>query len=276
MFPATLVTFREILEASFIVATILGLLVKVDDKRSVKTLILATISAVFASIILLGLGTLTGNEIREHLQGRSEEIFEGTMMITTAFFITWAVFVLHKFFARYKTNVLSKVRESIDKNYQWPLFILVFTAVFREGLEIVLFLSTLFFAEKPGAIVTGFISGSLLASLFAIAIYTTTIKLPIKRTLNLTSLLLIIFAAGLLMKGVGALQEAGFISLNTPIISLPMIPDADTIAGSILKTIFGLTPSINLLQSAFYTTYLLLMVWWIFLKDRVRFQEQKV
>ena len=276
MFPATLVTFREILEASFIVAAILGILVKVNDRRGIRTLVLSTAAAVFASLGLLGLGALTGYGIKEHLEGRNEEIFEGAMMITTAFFITWAVFVLHKFFAKYKTNVLSKVRESIDKNYQWPLFILVFTAVFREGLEIVLFLSTLFFAEKPSAIITGFISGSLFASLFAIAIYTTTLKLPIRLTLHLTSLLLIIFAAGLLMRGVGELQGAGLISLNTPIIALPIIPDTGTITGSILKTIFGLTPSINLLQSTLYTVYLLYMIWWVFLKDRIKFQEQKV
>lgn len=276
MFPATLVSFREILEASFIVAAILGILVKFNDKRGVRTLTLATIVAVLASVGLLGLGTLLGYKMQEIFEGKTEEIFEGVMMIVTAFFITWAVFVLHRFFARYKTNVLGKVRESLDKNYQWPLFILVFTAVFREGLEIVLFLSTLFFAEKPSAILSGFLTGSLLASIFAAIIYTTTLRLPIKRTLQTTSLLLIIFAAGLLMRGVGELQEAGIVHLATPILNIPLIPEADTISGSTLKTVFGVTPNVSVFQSTLYTIYLFSMIWWVFLKDRFRFREVNV
>ncbi|PIV71264.1 hypothetical protein COW57_00440, partial [Candidatus Roizmanbacteria bacterium CG17_big_fil_post_rev_8_21_14_2_50_39_7] len=48
-----------------------------------------------------------------------------------------------------------KVRKSIEEQEQRGLFVLVFTAVFREGFEIVLFLSTIYLSSNPQRIFIG-------------------------------------------------------------------------------------------------------------------------
>src|SRR3989344_3077367 len=139
MLAALLITFREVIEATLIVATVLGILTKLRQTKSIKTVWLATLAATVVSILLLVGGSLLGLRIHQLYTGKTEELFEGIMMFTSAVFITWAVFWLHKYFARHKLALLQKVKSTIETEKQTGLFILVFTAVFREGFEIVLF-----------------------------------------------------------------------------------------------------------------------------------------
>lgn len=90
MLPAFLITFREVLEASLIVATILGVLLKLRQHKSIRTVAVATSAAVMLSIFLLIGGSLLGVRVHDAYSGATEEIIEGILMITSAIFITWA------------------------------------------------------------------------------------------------------------------------------------------------------------------------------------------
>ena len=113
MLPAFLITFREVIEASLIVATILGILVKLGQTKSIKTVWLATGAAALLSILLLGVGSLFGLEVQKIYSGRVEEFIEGVLMTLSAVFITWAVFFLHKYFSQYKVKLLQKVKATV-------------------------------------------------------------------------------------------------------------------------------------------------------------------
>ncbi|QQR64201.1 FTR1 family protein [Candidatus Roizmanbacteria bacterium] len=108
MLPAFLITFREVIEASLIVATILGILSKLNQGKSIKTVWTATALAGFLSVILIGVGSLGGLQFQKLYSGKIEQTTEGVLMITSAIFITWAVFFLHKHFSRYKVELLKR------------------------------------------------------------------------------------------------------------------------------------------------------------------------
>lgn len=256
MLPAALITFREILEASLIVATILGILSKLHFHQSVKTVWIATASAIIVSILLLFMGSLVGVKIHDVFEDH-EPIFEGSMMIISAFFVTWAVFFLHKTFAHHKLSLLQHVRSTIEKNEQKGIFLLVFTAVFREGLEIVLFLSTLFFSNSTGSISLGVLLGTLSAISVAVLLFTATIRLPVFQTFRATSILLILFAAGLLSQGIHELIEAQILPTfsNLPTLTLFFLPSATSHVGSIIQSIFGLSRSMPSIELLFWTIY---------------------
>ena len=212
MLPAFLITIREVIEATLIVATILGILYKLNQQKSVKTVWLATAFASIVSVGLLVIGSLIGVEIRELYKGKTEETIEGILMIISAGFITWAVFFLHTYFAQYKTLLLSQINKTTKqkKGGQSKLFLLVFTAVFREGIEIVLFLSTMYLASNPAQIFSGFVMGIMGGLAVSWLFFSTTLKIPLYYAFRLTSILLILFAAGLLAHGIHELHEAGF------------------------------------------------------------------
>ena len=122
MFASFLITLREVIEASLIVATILGILTKLHQKKGVRTVWVATSAAAGVSIAILGAASVFGVKIQEVYSGKIEEFIEGILMATSAVFITWAVFFLHKYFAQYKAHLLVKIRTSLEQEEQKGLF----------------------------------------------------------------------------------------------------------------------------------------------------------
>lgn len=265
MIAAFLITLREVIEASLIVATILGILAKLKQIKGIRTVWLATGSAALVSIALLGTGSLFGIKIQEVYSGKTEEFIEGILMVTSAAFITWAVFFLHKYFAQYKTHLLVKIRDTVEKEEQKGLFWLVFTAVFREGIEIVLFLSTIFFSSNPAQIFTGFAGGLAGGLLISFGLFAATLRLPIIYAFRVTSMLLILFAGGLAARGVHEFAEAGVLPELTKI-TLAFIPAKATLAGDMIKAVFGITRTMDLIQLSTYGGYVALMSWWVFFR----------
>jgi high-affinity iron transporter len=263
MLPALLITFREVIEASLIVATVLGILTKLGQSKSAKTVWIATIAAAILSVALLGLGSLLGVKVQELYTGKTEELVEGLLMLTSAVFVTWAVFWLHKYFGRYKLALLQKVKTTVDSHSRKALFILVFTAVFREGFEIVLFLSTIYLAASPVAVFSGFGVGALAGLLVAASLFTATLKMPVYRAFQASSLLLILFAAGLAGRGIHEFIEAGIISEMTKV-TLAFLPAKETVAGDLIKAIFGLSRSMDDIQLWVYTLYIAYMRWYLY------------
>lgn len=269
MLPSFLITFREVIEASLIVATILGILTKIKQKNGIKTVWLATALAGFVSIMLLLVGSLLGLEVQEIYSGKTEEVIEGILMMTSAVFITWAVFFLHKYFAQYKTRLLSKIKASVENEEQKGLFILVFTAVFREGFEIVLFLSTIYFSSDPASIFSGFALGTVSALLISIGLFTATLKLPVFYAFRATSILLILFAAGLLARGVHEFSEAGWLPEIVQM-TFHFIPAQATLTGDMLKAVFGITQKMDMIQLSIYAAYVAIMSRQVFFRNSRR------
>lgn len=266
MIPSLLITFREVLEASLIVATILGILTKIGQKSEIKTVWTATIAAGLVSIGILLTSSLIGFNIANMYTGRVEESVEGALLIISAMFITWAVFFLHTHFGKHKTQYLSTLKATIENQEQKGLFVLVFTAVFREGFEIVLFLSTVYFSSSPVHILSGVVTGSLIAILLSYGLFKTTIRLPVYKAFKITSALLILFGAGMLTRGMHELSEFGFIPEFLKI-TIGVIPHQASLITDVLKSIFGLTRTMDILQLTLYISYITIMSWWVFFRD---------
>lgn len=265
MVPSFLITLREVIEATLIVATILGILVKIGQKDKIKTVWMATASAGVVCFVLLLVGSIFGLEIQKLYTGRFEEMTEGIFMTVSAVFVTYAVFFLHKYFSSYKVKLLQKVKSTIDTQERRGLFILVFTAVFREGFEIVLFLSTIYFSSNPASIMTGFSGGLFLGILLSFALFTATIRLPIFYAFRVTSLLLIMFAAGLFARGVHEFMEAGLVpELHN--ITLSFLPQADSFMGEMIRSLFGISQYMDIIQISLYSLYTGFMIWWVFFR----------
>lgn len=267
MIPSLLITFREVIEAALIVATILGILIKLRYTKSLTVVWFATLAAIIVSVVLLVSASLFGIKIQEFYVGSTQKIIEGTLMAISSVFITWAVFFLHTYFGRYKLRFLQKIKHTVEKENPKGLFALVFTAVFREGFEIVLFLTTIYFSSAPAPILGGFGLG-LAAGLFvSFAFFSATLHLPVYWAFRTSSLLLILFAAGLLARGAHEFAEVGLLP-EIGRVTLAFLPDKATFTSDITKAVFGLTKHMDLIQLSLYLTYVWIMHWWVFVKPQ--------
>lgn len=265
MLPAFLITFREVIEASLIVATILGILRRLNQTKGIKAVWFATISAFLFSLFLLLVGSLFGLKVQELYSGRTEELIEGSLMMISALFITWAVFFLHKYFGIYKAHLLQKIKSSVEVEEQRGLFALTFAAVFREGFEIVLFLTTIYFSSSPQSIMSGFFSGAIAALIVSFGLFTATLKLPLFYAFRVTSMLLILFAAGLLARGTHEFAEVGILP-EIGKMTVLALPVKMVFVEELIKSIFGITQKMDMIQLSVYAMYVVLMSYKVFVR----------
>lgn len=276
MLPAFLITLREVIEASLIVATMYGILQQLKLDLYVKALWVGAIVAVLATFSMLLLGALSGFAFASQISGKAEELFEGIAMLVSAVFITWAVFYLHSFFAQYKVSLITrfnKIKDTIiqsDKSYSRSfskgIFVLAFTSVFREGLEIVLFLASTYFSTSPGDIVLGTMWGVTVGLVISYMLVVASIRLPVYLAFRVTSVLLIMFAAGLLARSLHEFSEAGMLP-GFQLVPLTFLPSADSYAAEIIKSIFGISSTMDVAQLSIYLCYSLAMIWYVFVKN---------
>jgi len=196
MIPTFLITLREVIEATLIVATIFGVLAKLNQSKQMNIVWLAILTALFISFLLVFGGSVVGVHIQQIYTGAGE----GIVYILSAFFITWAVFFLHNQFGRKKMHLISHMQDTITKN---GLFAFTFVAVAREGIETALFLSTQYITSSPASIITGFTGGIVMGICVSVLFFYGTIRLPIFWAFRTTSYLLILFAGMSLALGIG-------------------------------------------------------------------------
>ena len=103
----------------------------------------------------------------------------------------------------------SKAKESLSSGFKYGIFILAFVAVFREGVEIILFMYAI--AIKDGISILPSVLGAVLGLLAGYAIFIQGIKIPLKQFFNVTSVFLIFVASGMLTYGIHELESGGVI-----------------------------------------------------------------
>ena len=261
---ATLITFREGLEAALIVGIVIGYLVKIGQGRRVRTAWAGVGTAVALSALLAFGISAVGAE----LQGRAEQIFEGVTMFLAVGVLTWMIFWM-RFQARFlKVSLEKEVQTAATSGQTLALFSVAFVAVFREGVETALFLSASAFAADGAGTLIGALLGLAIAATLGWLIYASTVRLNVRLFFNVTSVLLLFFAAGLLAYGVHEFQEASLLPMTVEHVwNLNHILDETSPLGEMMKSLFGYNGNPSLLEVISYAAYWVVALagvrWWV-------------
>ena len=200
MTSSFLITLREGLEASLIVAILLTYLSKTDRKQDARYVWFGTTSAVVACLIA---GTAIYLAV-SGLNGKVEMAVEGTIALVAAAVLTQMIFWMRK----NSQNLSAELRAKVDASAKTALFTIAFVAVVREGLETVLFLLSAETSSASGtSVVIGGLIGLAASVILGIAIFAGGRKVNLKQFFNITAVLLIMFAAGLAGKAVHEYRE---------------------------------------------------------------------
>ena len=196
-----IIMFREGLEASLIVGIIYTLLIKQSLNREIRQLWFGIAAAIIASII-------TGfalAQVKSSIGNASiEALFEGVSMIATAGLIWYVIFWLSK-----QVGATAAIREDANQaveNAGWGIFLIIFFAIYREGFETAIFLMGSFSMTKSFSY-TGFITGLTLAVAIGYAIVIQGKRIQLKSFFRATSLLLVVFASGMMTYGTHEIEE---------------------------------------------------------------------
>lgn len=270
MIASLIITFRETLEAALIVGIILSYLVKIKETKYNKVVYLGIFAGIVASIV----GAIAFNELAHGFEGRAEELFEGITMLIGAGLLTWMIFWMMQQ-KRIAQELQEKVAFHLSKAMRFELFLLVFVAILREGIETVIFLNAATIATESGTLF-GAILGMIAAIVLGYVMFVMAVRVNIKYFFSVTSVILILFAAGLVSHGIHELEEAGVVpiviehvwDINPPVYadgSYPLFHEKGYI-GSIFKGLFGYNGDPSLLEVIVWVTYLIGITFtWIFI-----------
>lgn len=258
MLPSFLLTLREGVEVSLIIGIILGTLGRLEQPHLRRSVWLGV---GMASVFSLGAAVII-HSVGASFTGRSEEIFEGVTMVIAAIVLTWVIFWMNRQARNLSQNIEADVRTATSDQGRWALFSLAFFAVLREGIEIGLFLTTTTFTMG----ITMTVLGALLGLIVAIAITSTLIasisRMQLKTFFLSTSVLLILFSAGLVGHAVHEFNEVNLIpALVDPLWDISQILSESSALGQTLKALFGYNANPSLTEVlAYFGYYVLILV----------------
>ena len=204
-----LITLREGLEASLILAILLTYLKKTDRWADARFVWAGTAAAIGICLVA-GIAIFIA---LDGLNGKVEYAVEGVIALSATAVLTHMIFWM-----RSHARTLGKeLRDKVDASVGSALAIIAFVAVLREGLETVLFLLSAETATASGGdVVVGGLIGLALSVVIGFGVYRSGNRLNLRTFFNVTAVLLLLFAAGLAGKAVHELRlliswEAGWL-----------------------------------------------------------------
>jgi high-affinity iron transporter len=251
MLPSYILSLREGLEAALIIGIVLGALRQMRRRDLSAAVWAGAISALVVSTAAAVLLTQLGLELKDP----AEAIFEGLTMLLAAGILTWMIFWMARQSRHIKAEVESGVQQA-SRAGKRGLFFLAFIAVLREGVELALFLTASVFASDARQTLLGALLGLGTAILLGATIFATSVRLDLRRFFQVTGFLLILFAAGLVARGVGELVEVGWLpAFIEHIWNLGGVVSEESVLGQTLGALFGYSASPSLMQALAYAAY---------------------
>lgn len=252
MLPSFLLAFREGLEAALIIGIVLGVLQRLH-RPELKPVVWR--GAGLAVLLSLGVG-LGLNLVGAKLEGKAEEVFEGVLMLLAAGVLTWMILWMQRQGSEIRRELENKTRQAALITGRGALFVLAFVAIFREGVELALFLLAASLTSGWGSTLIGGLLGLAGAIALGWILFASTRRLNVRRFFQVTSVLLILFAAGLVGLGVHELNEAGWIPpIIEHVYDINFILDETTPLGLILRALFGYNANPSLTEMLAYAGY---------------------
>ncbi len=245
MLAAFVISLRESAEALLVLSIIYAYLSKTSNTSKFIPVLFASLIAVLISIgIFFALGFFSSLLTDYYL-----ELFEGVTMMFAAFLIT--TFILWMKGRKEHLELKKKLAPNLI-----VLSFLSFISTLREGIETSIFLFGL--SLKGEEILIPSIFGIVVATVIFYLTSKKLISLDLKLFFNLTGALLIVFSAGLIARGIGELQEVGWLpTFVEEIWNAEGVLSEESFFGSFLKTFVGYDSTPSLLQAVAYFSYLI-------------------
>lgn len=267
MLPTYLLSLREGLEAALIIGIVLGAVSKIRRNDLAPAVWLGTLSAGIVSILTAVILTSFGMS----LKATAEQIFEGITMLIAAGILTWMIFWMSKQARFLKSELEAGVNKAAASTGKRAVFWLAFVAVVREGVELAFFITAAFFAGDQSQVTSNIIqtlAGTILglgtAALLGWTLFATTVRLDLRRFFQVTGILLILFAAGLVAHGVHEFNEVGWIpAVVEHVWDMNVVLDETSLMGQLLRTLFGYNGNPSLTEIIAYFAYLVVVsIFW--------------
>ena len=266
------VVWRESVEALLVVGILYAWLKNGDvgARRGIPYLW----GGVVAGVVLAGALGAALLGFSELLSGDAQTYFQIAIVLIAAVLIVQMVFWMRKHGRTLKKEMESSMQSSYESGNWWGVFVLVMLAIAREGSETAVFLYGIGLGQQDASTASLVLAGVIGFGLAFLTFYLLQLGGKIfswRRFFQVTEIILLLLAAGLLLTGVEKLLDLllessdwfsslGFVStLTAPVWDTSWLLDDSSTAGSLVSTLTGYRARPALMSVAIYVIYWLVV-----------------
>jgi high-affinity iron transporter len=221
---AAVIVFREGLEAVLILAAVMASL-RGGALAQRRPMMIGAVLAIFASIVTYILARTVLTELARY--GEKLEAIVGLVAVAVLLLVlNWFFHRVYwtdhiKKFNRRRRRLLTVAGGGLVSAQVLGFVLLGFSTIYREGFETVLFLQALELNSGLAIVVEGVLLGGIAVGAVAIATFKLERKLPYKKMLIVTGVLLTLVLAVMVGKTVRTMQGVGWLPITPIDVELP-------------------------------------------------------
>ncbi|MGH8969114.1 MAG: FTR1 family iron permease [Actinomycetes bacterium] len=267
MLTAFFVMLREGFEAALIVAILYAYLRKTSRQDLLPAMWQGVIAAAALSV---GAGVAIHLTV-ESLDGDARLRAFAAISVFAVAVLTWMIFWMRKHARAIKGELQNVLDDAMERTgrVRWAVAAAAFFAVLREGLEAALFMIATATSEDGGQVLVGALVGLTLATALGWAVVVGGRRMPMRQFFQVTGVVLIVFAGGLLARTVMFLQTSGDLAIlwnNVYDVRAVTWLTVETEVGRFLGAMFGWDPRPSIEQIVAWVGYVGIVTW-LFLRN---------
>lgn len=267
MFKIAIVVFRECLEISLLLGVIMAVTKPIHNSKVYITLgaMMGIVGAAIFAIFI--------RSISDSFGGLGDEMVNASIILITALLISWTVVWMQGYTQKVRKD-LSTLSDKIETGSasKFMLVAMVAMTILREGAEIILFVYSISSAENitGNNYLLGLGVGAISGVSVGVIVYNGLINYAGKYIFRISTMLLILIAAGLASEAAGILTSSGIIEIYSNQLwdSSWLVTDQSTV-GKILKIIIGYDARPNGLQLLCYLSTIMLTISMMLIKAKM-------
>lgn len=254
MLATAVIMFREVLEASLIIAIVLG------ASRGINNRGRWVASGVALGLLGASIVAMLANVASSEFSGNGQALLNAVILLSAVAMLTW-----HNVWMSAHGKQLSSEVKAVGTDVhsgQRPmaaLLIITLVAVMREGSEAVLFLWAIATGgEQSINMVMGGLGGVVVGILVGLLLYLGLLRIPTRHFFSVTSWLILLLAAGLAAQAAGFLNQVGLLpALGYGLWNTSGILNQNSLLGQFLHILIGYIARPSGIQVVFYVITLL-------------------
>jgi high-affinity iron transporter len=251
------VTLREAFEASLILGIVYTYLAKIGARDSYRYVTIGGVLGLLGSVGMgVGVGYLSGP-----LLDWGPDLVGVAVILAAVVLLTWHAWWMQQHARAISGKVQQRIDEARAAQRLWIVGLIAFTGVFREGAETVLFLWGIM-AQAASTSgwdnVLGGATGVATAAAIGWAIFHGGKRLSLSKFFAVTTVFIVLLAAGLFSTGVGRLQGLGLLPMGPPLWDTSFLLSDRTALGSFLSGLVGYRARPSAWEAVAYIAYLVM------------------
>jgi high-affinity iron transporter len=249
------ITLREAFEASLILGIVYTYLERIGARDSYRYVTWGGVLGLVMSVGMgIGVGYLSGP-----LLDLGPDLLGAAVIFAAVVLLTWHAWWMQQHARALRGQLQQRVDEARSSQRLWMVGLIAFTGVFREGAETVLFLWGIMAqaASTNGwGNLLGGVTGVATAAAVGWAIFHGGRHLSLSKFFSVTTVFIVLLAAGLFSTGIGRLQGLGFLPMGQPLWDTSFVLSDRTVLGSFLAGLVGYRARPSGLEASAYLVYI--------------------